>query len=262
MAKKIISIALAALLLIIALFMVSYLAYDILIRVVGIIDSIDMGDVLVRYHCYYQGHTAHLTSFGEDLRLNLYNNQSYLRIFALCFIASTVSGFANFVNDASLVLGFISLALILLSFVIPKIGNKISKVGKIVLIIAFVGIFASNLVLGFVDSAVWIRTLIDSIMGKAPMASLIIMLPRFNLWKADNYIYALIALLGAAYLLVGLFSKKSKKNDDEKISKEAPQVPVEDNFEVSNESEGTTSDGAATDGTLNNEDGEFFIVQK
>ena len=76
MAKKIVSVALAALFLIIALFMVSYLAYDMLIRVVGMIDSIDMGDVFERYHVYYQGHTAHLHSFDEDLRLNLYNNQS------------------------------------------------------------------------------------------------------------------------------------------------------------------------------------------
>ena len=224
MAKKIISVALAALLLIIALFMVSYLAYDMLIRVVGIIDSIDMGDVFVRYHCYYQGHTAHLHSFDEDLSLNLYNNQSYLRIFALCFIASTVSGFADFVNDASLVLGFISLALILLSFVIPKIGNKISKVGKIVLIIAFSGIFASNLVIGFVDSAVWIRTLIESIMGKVLMSSLIIMLPRFTLWKLDNYVYALAALLGVAFVILSLKSNKTTVSQSAKKEKQLAKL--------------------------------------
>ena len=73
MAKKTISILLAALLLLIAMFMVLYLAYDMLIRVVGMIDSIDMGDVFERYHVYYYGHTAHLHSFDEDLRLNLYN---------------------------------------------------------------------------------------------------------------------------------------------------------------------------------------------
>ena len=226
MAKKIISVALAALLLIIALFMVSYLAYDMLIRVVGIIDSIDMGDVFVRYHCYYQGHTAHLHSFDEDLSLNLYNNQSYLRIFALCFIASTVSGFADFVNDASLVLGFISLALILLSFVIPKIGNKISKVGKIVLIIALSGIFASNLVIGFVDSAVWIRTLIELIMGKVPMSmsSLIIMLPRFTLWKLDNYVYALAALLGVAFVILSLKSNKTTVSQSAKKEKQLAKL--------------------------------------
>lgn len=224
MAKKIVSIALAALFLIIALFMVSYLAYDMLIRVVGLIDSIDMGDFFIRYHVYYQGHTAHLHSFDEDLRLNLYNNQSYLNSFTLCFIASTVSGFANFVNDASVALGFISLALILLSFAIPKIGNKISKAGKIVLIIAFVGIFASNLVIGFVDSAVWIRTLIDLIMGKMGIASFIIMLPRFNLWKVDNYIYALAALFGVAFVILSLKSNKTTASQNVKKEKQLAKL--------------------------------------
>lgn len=224
MAKKIVSVALALLMLIIALFMVSYLAYDMLIRVAGMIDSIDMGDVFERYHVYYQGHTAHLHSFDEDLRLNLYNNQSYLKSFTLCFIASTVLGSANFVNDASVALGFISLALILLSFAIPKIGNKISKVGKIVLIIAFVGIFASNLVIGFVDSAVWIRTLIDLIMGKAAMSSLIIMLPRFNLWKVDNYVYALAALLGVAFVILSLKSNKTTASQSVKKEKKLAKL--------------------------------------
>ena len=224
MAKKIVSVALAVLLLIIALFMVSYLAYDMLIRVVGMIDSIDMGDVFQRYHVYYQGHTAHLHSFDEDLRSNLYNNQSYLKSFTLCFIASTASGFANFVNDASVALGFISLALILLSFTIPKIGNKISKVGKIVLIIAFVGVFASNLVIGFVDSAVWIRTFIDLIMGKVPMSSFIIMLPRFNLWKVDNYIYALAALFGVAFVILSLKSNKTIASQSAKKEKQLAKL--------------------------------------
>jgi hypothetical protein len=224
MAKKIVSVALAVLMLIIALFMVSYLAYDMLIRVAGMIDSIDMGDVFKRYHVYYQGHTLHLQSFDEDLRLNLYNNQSYLKSFTLCFIASTALGSANFVNDASVVIGFISLALILLSFAIPKIGNKISKVGKIVLIIAFVGIFASNLVIGFVDSAVWIRTLIDSITGKVLMSSLIIMLPRFNLWKVDNYVYALAALLGVAFVILSLKSNKTTASQNAKKEKKLAKL--------------------------------------
>ncbi len=227
MAKKIVSVALAALLLIIALFMVSYLAYDMLVRVAGIIDSIDMGDFFQRYHVYYQGHTAHIHSYyDEDLRLNLFNNQSYLESFALCFIASTVSGFANFVSDASVMLGFLSLALILLSFVIPKIGNKVKTAGKIILIISFIGIFASNLVLGVVDSAVWIRTFIYFVKETVVYNnfSLIIMFTRFNLWKLDNYVYALAALFGAAFVLISLISNKSTTYQNAKKEKQLAKL--------------------------------------
>ena len=225
MAKKIVSVFLAILLLVIALFMGTYLAFDLLTCVVGIIDSIDMGDVFVRYHYYYHGHALHSYGFGNYLTQNVLNNQSYFQSETFCFIATTISNWANFVKNASVALGFIALAIIVISCVIPKIGGKIKAVGKVLLILAFLGIIAGNLVVGFIDTASWIRTVIWSIQGTlsrfavGEILTLALGFIRYNLWKMDNYVYAAAALVGAIYVLTTMFSKKSAISKEEKKAK-------------------------------------------
>ena len=225
MTKKIISVILVALLLIIALFMALHLALDLL----GIVRAVAQGENTVEeFHYFSQGHYLHQNSiyYSSDIMLNqnLISNQLYFQNVTVCFIATTLSILLNIVNDASVMLGFISLALILLSLAISKAGNKVKTVGKLILVASLLGIFASNLVLGVIDSASWIRTVIWSL-EQTEMNSLGAILSyvgafiRYNLWKTDNYIYALAALAGGAYALSTVLSKKSSFSNKSKNEK-------------------------------------------
>ena len=227
MAKKIVSVFLAVLLLVIALFMVANLASDLLIRTVEALEYILGGNKLINYHVYNQGHVIHFYLDDNFLRQNLLNNQTYFQNWIVCFIATTISSWANFVKNASVALGFVSLAIIVISCAVPKNGGKIKAAAKVLLILAFLGIFAGNLVIGFVDTASWIRTVIWSIQGIlselyiGEIIALALSFLRYNLWKIDNYVYAVAALVGAVYVLTTMFSKKAKKEkaDSEKAPK-------------------------------------------
>ena len=227
MAKKIVSVFLAILLLVIALFMTANLASDLVMRLVSIVEFLSIGNGLHigHFHYYYHGHALHIYGFSDCLPQNVLNNQSYFQSETLCFIATTISNWANFVKNASVALGFVSLAIVVFSCVIPKIGGKIKAIGKVLLIIAFFGIFAGNLVIGFIDTASWIRTVIWFIQGilsnfaVGEILTLALGFIRYTLWKMDNYVYALAALVGAIYVLTTMFSKKSAISKEEKKAK-------------------------------------------
>ena len=228
MAKKIVSVFLAILLLVIALFMATNLASDFIMRVVAIAEYLSYGTGINigQYHYYYQGHALHVYGGGDYLTQNVLNNQSYFQSTAICFIATTISSWANFVKNASVALAFVSLAIIVISGIISKNGGKIKAAAKVLLIIAFLGIFAGNLVIGFVDTASWIRTVIWSIQGfifsryaVGEMLALALGFIRYNIWKIDNYVYAAAALVGAIYVLTTMFSKKSAISKEEKKAK-------------------------------------------
>jgi hypothetical protein len=61
-------------------------------------------------------------------------------------------------------------------------------------------------------------------MGKMGIASFIIMLPRFNLWKVDNYVYALAALLGVAFVILSLKSNKTIASQNAKKEKKLAKL--------------------------------------
>ena len=100
MAKKIVSVFLAILLLVIALFMAANLVSDLIIRGIGALECILGGSTLMSYHYYYQGHALHVYG-GDYLTQNILNNQSYFQSEFLCFIATTISSWANFAKNAS-----------------------------------------------------------------------------------------------------------------------------------------------------------------
>ena len=93
-------------------------------------------------------------------------------------------------------------------------------------ILAFLGIIAGNLVLGFVDTASWIRTVVWTIQGflfsryaVGELITLALGFIRYNIWKIDNYVYAAAALVGAIYVLTTMLSQKATASKSEKKAK-------------------------------------------
>lgn len=299
MVKKIVSVMLALVLLLMAAFMLVLMAYDLLLAVQKVVYLIDNG--IRHYHQDVQGHYYHNYYYRDNstlVNLNFVNGQSYLKNEVMCAIATTFANWAEFFKDASIIAGFFSLAILVLSCISSKSKNLVKTISKVLLILSFLGIFASNLVIGFVDSAVWIRTVIailqnikEYVYGFESAIAFVVYFVKFNVLRIDNYVYALAAILGVAFVASTMLSKKAKTPKNAKpVSQKTSDAcvnnepSVSSNQEVKPEASQATSYASyqsndtpayepapiratpnvqsTSDEVLGDDESDFFIVQK
>lgn len=221
MVKKILSIALACALLILALGVLVLALVDGWNMLSNFWDLVYGNTTLENYHNYAHGHGFFHMYSEESWYVNFYSNGICLNNETLCFMAVAIKNLASFINKIAFCGALVSFAILSVSGIFGKINDKTKGVLKLLAPIFLLVFAVGNVVVGLVDSAVWIRGLIQifdyaEIQGFGGFLDFVASFVTFCVYRVDNYALAIVSAAGALFIggdLIALFKKKASKKD-------------------------------------------------
>ena len=241
MVKKITSILLALLILLSAVLVLCMGIGSVSKAIINIIIMIrdsqrySFYNLLYFHNFYCHNYEDYLiTGYGNYFLVNsnvVHGNATVINPY-ICIILNFLKDIASLLNK--FIVAGLLFALSIRLFACGK--GKVSKITKNVSAcigaLFFLGFACTNLVMGFVRSCVWIRTLISFIIATFELKDIrwffeiIFGSSKFNVYGIIFYVVALVAFVATIFLIASMFNKKEKLKAKSK-AQTVPKVKAE-----------------------------------